>query len=168
MILSAALALLLLACAGAADAKRGRRTPPAGKPAAVAFQTVLQRGVPGQSGGEIREAARDDASWRALWDRLRQGDSGALPAEPPAIDFSREMAVVAAMPTQGCVSKVTIRSVTQGNGEAVVNLLEAPPAPNCVCIVAQRPLHVIRLPRLTGEIRFVAERGQTSCGRVGG
>jgi hypothetical protein len=157
-------ALLALACAGSAEPPRGRRpAPPA--PSSAALETIVQRSVPGQSGGEIRQVARDEASWRALWAELRQGASAdLLPEEPPAVDFSRDMVVVAAMPTQSCVSQVTVRSVVRGRGGLVVNLLEAPPAPNCRCMVASRPLHAVRLPRLEGAPRFVAERGQTPCG----
>jgi hypothetical protein len=131
---------------------------------AVVFETIVQRSIPGQTGGEIREAARDQASWAALWARLREGGGDALPAEPPAVDFPREMALVAAMPTQGCVSRVTIRSITRARGEVVVDLLEAPPAPNCICITSERPLHAVRLPRVEGAVRFVVEHGRTSCG----
>jgi hypothetical protein len=158
----AAVFFLAFACAGAADPQ-----PPAAaaRPArTVAFQTLEQRGIPGQSGGEIRQVARDDASWRSLWAQLREGGGDALPEEPPAVDFEREMAILVAMPTQSCVSKVTIQSVVRQGKGAVVNLLEAPPAPNCTCIVSQRPFHAIRLPRVEGNVRFAARRGQTSCG----
>jgi hypothetical protein len=157
-------ALLLVACAGSAAPRRPRPAP-AG---AVAFQTLVQRGIPGQAGEQIQEVARDAASWHALWARLREGTAPEiLPEEPPAVDFSREMAIVAAMPTQGCVSAVTVRSVRRTGKEVVVTVLEAPPAPNCTCIVSQRPLHAIRLPRLEEPVRFAVEHGQTSCGHLG-
>jgi hypothetical protein len=129
--------------------------------------TVVQRAVPGQTGGQIRQLARDAAAWSTLWAELRQGaPESLLPAEPPAVDFSREMVIVAAMPTQSCVSRVTLQSVVQRGTELVVSLLEAPPAPNCRCMVAARPLHVVRLPRLEGTPRFVVERGETPCGHA--
>ena len=159
MVVSAA-ALLALACAGAAISKPSAP----GRAGAVPFQTIDQRGIPGQAGGEIRDVARDEASWHALWARLREGGGDTLPEEPPTVDFGRDMTIVVAMPTQPCVSKVTIQSVTRKRGGAVVQLLEAPPAPNCTCIVSQRPIHVVRLPRVEGDVRFVARRGQTSCG----
>ncbi len=157
----AAMIFLGLACAGAADPPRSAAAQPARK---VAFQTIDQRSIPGQTGDEIRQVARDDASWRSLWDQLRQGSGDVLPEEPPAVDFDHEMAIVVAMPTQSCVSKVTIQTVVQRGGGAVVNLLEAPAAPNCRCIVASRPFHAVRVPRLEGDVRFVARRGQTPCG----
>jgi hypothetical protein len=129
----------------------------------IAFETLLQRSIPSQPGQQLRDVARDAASWKALWDRLREGDGGILPADPPAVDFTTDMVIVAAMPTQGCVAKVTIRKVTRTAEGLEVDLLEAPPAPNCVCIVGERPLHVVRLPKAEGEVRFEAEVGQTSC-----
>ena len=159
----AALLFLALACAGAADPAPPRSA--AARPArTVAFQTLDQRGIPGQSGGEIRQVARDAASWRDLWAQLREGSGDILPQEPPTVDFQTEMAIVVAMPTQSCVSKVTIQSVVRQGSGALVTLLEAPPAPNCTCIVSQRPIHVVRVPRVEGTVRFVARRGQTPCG----
>ena len=161
-----AVALLTLACAGGAAGPA--RTPAGKRGKPVAFTTIVQRANPGQSGVQIRALARDADTWRALWAELRKDGGEALPAEPPAVDFPREMALVVAMPTQSCVSKVTIQSIGHlGNptgGTLLVNLLEAPPAPNCRCIVASRPFHAVRLPRTGGALRFVVNHGQTSCG----
>lgn len=150
---------LALACNGS----RPGPTLPAG-PGPVAFETLIQRSIPGQSGGEVREAARDAAAWASLWSRLREGAGDILPEEPPAVDFDREMVIAAAMPTQGCVSRVTLQGISQRRGELVVDLLEAPPAPNCVCITSERPLHIVRLPQSPDPVRFEVTRGQTSCG----
>lgn len=130
--------------------------------AALPFETVVQRSIPGQSGPTRREVVRDQAAWQATWGSLREGSD--LPAEPPTVDFAREMVILAAMETQSCVSRVTIRSVTRADGALVVDLLEAPPAPNCVCITSERPIHVIRLERVDLPERFEVERGVTSCG----
>jgi len=45
----------------------------------------------------------------------------------------------------------------------VVDVLEAPPASNCVCITSERPIHVVRVPKTGGEARFAVEQGQTNC-----
>lgn len=151
-----AAALLAFACGG--------NSTPAEPGAPISFETILQRSIPGQAGGQLREVARDAAAWSALWAQLREGPGGfTLPAEPPAVDFTREMVIVAAMETQGCVSRVTIRSIERRGGTLVVDLLEAPPAPNCICVTSERPIHVVRLSRDAAPVRFVAERGQTSC-----
>ena len=158
MIAGTAAGLLTLACRGTSAAPAPKE--PGGT---VMIETVLQRSLPSQPGEQIRDVARDEASWKTLWDRLRARDGGMLPAEPPAVDFSTDMVIVAAMPTQGCVAKVTIRKITQSADGLEVDLLEAPPAPNCTCIVSERPLHVVRLPRVDGAVRFEVEVGQTSC-----
>jgi hypothetical protein len=156
------LGFLALACNGSTRASNSPTDP---GPETVVFETILQRSIPAQTGGTIREVARDEASWAALWNRLRQGGGeGFLPAEPPAVDFSRDMVIAAALETQSCVSRVTIRGIVQNRGELVVDLLEAPPASNCVCITSERPLHVVRLRRSADPVRFGVERGVTSCG----
>lgn len=157
--LALVLLLALAACNGSSRPGQGlsdERGP-------VPFETVIQRSIPGQSGSEVREVARDAAAWASLWARLREGAGAMLPEAPPAVDFSREMVIAAAMETQGCVSMVTIQSIRQGRGELVVDLLEAPPAPNCTCITSERPLHVVRLPRSPDPLRFEVTRGQTPC-----
>lgn len=167
----AAVGLLALACAaGAADPPPSPGAP-TGKTAAaktVPFMTIVQRSIPGQSGGEVRTVARDADTWHALWTGLRQNGGDVLPTEPPAVDFSREMVIVVAMPTQSCVSNVTIQSIGHlgdpARGTLLVSLLEAPPAPSCHCMVTARPVHAVRLPRTGGTPRFVVTRGQTPCG----
>ena len=150
--------LLAAACSHAPDSPTGALAAAADLP----FETLVQRSIPGQSGPSRREVVRDQNAWQAAWTALREGSD--LPAEPPAVDFARQMVILAALETQSCVSRVTIRSVTRAADALVVDLLEAPPAPNCVCITAERPIHVIRLERVDLPERFEAERGVTSCG----
>lgn len=152
---AAGLVLAGLAGCGSAAPEKGRKDAP------LELQTILQQSNPGQAGETLREVARDEAAWRALWARLREGSG--LPEEPPAVDFTREMVAVAAMETQGCVSRVTIRSAVRQGDALVFDVLEAPPAPNCVCITSERPFHVVRLPRVDAAERFTVERGQTPC-----
>lgn len=147
--------LLLAACSQAPAANDSAPAPPA---AALPFETVVQRSLPGQGGPTRREVIRDAAAWRSAWTELK------LSEEMPAVDFERQMVILAAMETQGCVSRVTIRSVTRNADALVVDLLEAPPAPNCVCITSERPIHVIRLEKVDLPARFEVERGVTSCG----
>ena len=161
LFLLALMAVLAAACSAAAGGAIAQGTS-VGNPPGLPFETILQTSLPGQAGTEKRELARDAVAWKALWDELREGSN--LPAEPPAVDFEREMVIAAAMETQGCVSKVTIRTVTQTADGLVVALLEAPPAPNCRCITSERPLHIVKLAKQAGPVRFTAERGETSCG----
>jgi hypothetical protein len=153
-----ALALLGLVAVAATCADGGSSpTDPGGD---VPFTTLIQVAVPGQTGGQVREAIRDAATWSRRWAELRAGSS--LPEAPPAVDFQRDMVIVAAMPTQSCVSKVTIRSI-RGGGELRVDLLEEPPGPSCVCIVSQRPIHAVRLPRSDAAVQFAVTVSPHNC-----
>jgi hypothetical protein len=125
------------------------------------LETIVQQSNPGQVGGTVREVVKDQAAWSALWAELRKGSG--LPEEPPAVDFAREMVIVAAMETQSCVSRVTISAASDTGGELIVDVLEAPPAPNCVCITSERPIHVVRLRRVDAPPHFAVKRGETPC-----
>lgn len=153
------LVFLLAAACSNAPARNSGNEPAA---AALPFETLVQASNPGQGGPSRREVIRDETAWRTIWAEIREGS--ALPEEPPAVDFSREMVILAALETQGCVSRVTIRAVTRTADALVVDLLEAPPAPNCVCITSERPIHLVRLERVDLPVRFEAERGVTECG----
>ena len=147
--------VLAAACRSAgADAPQG--------PVPVPFATVIQIAVPGQSGQRLQAAVRDAGAWKTLWAELRKGS--ALAEDPPAIDFDREMVIVAAMETQGCVSRVTLRSIIRTNDKAAVDILEEPPATNCRCFVSSRPIHVVKVQRMSGEITFTTARGELPCG----
>jgi hypothetical protein len=148
-------AAVLLACTGAARTT----TEPAGEP--VAFVTLAQAAVPGQSGGAVQEVVRDPAAFQALWTQLTAGSS--LDKTPPAVDFGRQMVVVAALPTQSCVAKVTIQGIAREASSLRVDLLEQYPGPSCRCIVSSRPFHVVSLARIDGAVRFNATRGPDTC-----
>ena len=167
-VVIAAAGLLTLACLGSSDAagQAGRRRPKPGS-GQVAFTTLVQRAIPGQQGEQIREVVRDLNAWKDRWSNLRERDSGVLSHQQPAVDFEKSMVILAAMPTQSCVSKVTIRGITHQSGELVVDLLEEPPAANCRCMVAQRPFHAVTVPRTADPVRFVVTQGVTACGGRG-
>lgn len=146
--------LMATSCNGAKPVPPGNRAP-------LELETLVQQSIPGQAGETVREVIRDQAAWTAMWAKLREGS--ALSETPPAVDFTQDMVIVAAMDMQPCVSKVTVRSVVETGGELVVDVLEAPPAPSCVCFTAERPIHVVRLRKVDGPARFDVERGQTPC-----
>ena len=146
--------LMAASCEGAKPAADAQGAP-------LELETLVQQSIPGQGGETVREVIRDQAAWAAMWAKLREGS--ALPEAPPAVDFNKDMVIVAAMETQPCVSKVTVRSAVESGGELVVGILEAPPAPNCVCITSERPIHAVRLRKVDAPPRFDVEQGQTSC-----
>ena len=127
------------------------------EPSTVELTTVVQRSIPGGRGGTVREVIRDQNALATMWTQLE------LPDAPPVVDFEQEIVIAAAMETQSCVSKVTIRSAAEQGGELAVDILEAPPAPNCICITAERPLHLVRLRKVDAPPRYNVERGLTPC-----
>ncbi len=159
--LGLAAALVFSACESAAP----RQNPPSDQETArtLPIESLDQRSRPGHAGGEIRRVATDAAAWQRAWDELRQG-SEMLPANPPAVDFPRKMAILVAMPLQSCVSKVQVRSAREEAGELIVDLLEQPPAPNCVCIVAERPFQAVELDRSDLPVRFEVTIEPRACG----
>jgi hypothetical protein len=147
--------LMAASCDGAKPAPSANQTPP------LELETLVQQSIPGQGGETVREVIRDQAAWTAMWAKLREGS--ALPETPPAVDFKKDMVIVAAMQTQPCVSRVTVRSAAESGGELVVGILEAPPAPNCVCFTSERPIHAVRVRKTDAPPRFDVEQGQTPC-----
>jgi hypothetical protein len=144
-----ALPLVLSACRSA-----GSNTDAPAAPVPVPFATVVQIAVPGQTGQRVQEVVRDADAWKKLWAELRKDSVLAEDPPAPAVDFEHEMVVVAAMETQGCVSRVTIRSITRTNDKAAVDVLEEPPAANLRCFASSRPIHVVRVQRMSGEVTF--------------
>ncbi|HXU45964.1 MAG TPA: hypothetical protein VN783_10595 [Thermoanaerobaculia bacterium] len=157
--LSALLALGLAGLACAAGPVPGSAAE-TGRP--LAIESLAQRSVPGQSGGREREVYRDAAAFRAGWSKLEPASAPA--AEPPAVDFATRMVIAVALPTQSCISRITVRAVVEQETGLVVDLLEEPASGQCVCIVAERPHHVVAVPRSDKPVRFVATVEPRACG----
>ncbi|HWM89430.1 MAG TPA: hypothetical protein VN493_01545 [Thermoanaerobaculia bacterium] len=156
-LLLAAIVLTAASCEGSNPGSKTTTEPQGKEPATMELTTIVQQSIPGGSGGTVKEVIRDQAALNATWREL------GLPEAAPSVDFGQEMVIVAAMENQPCVSRVTIRSAAEAGGELVVDLLEAPPAPNCVCITSERPVHLVRLRKSDAPARFNAERGLTPC-----
>ncbi|HXU33287.1 MAG TPA: hypothetical protein VN851_22185 [Thermoanaerobaculia bacterium] len=151
------LALGLAALACAAGPMPGSA---AGSHGPMTLETLDQRSMPGQSGEQVREVYRDAAAFRAGWEGLAK-ESG----EPmPTVDFARKMVIAVALPLQSCVSRITVRGVKERKAELVVDLLEEPASGECVCIVAERPHHVVALAHSDKPVRFEATVKPRACG----
>jgi hypothetical protein len=154
--------LLMTAVSSASCSGEGAKpVPPGNQAPPLELETLVQQSIPGQGGETVREVVRDQAAWAAMWAKLREGS--ALPETPPAVDFTKDMVIVAAMQTQSCVSRVTVRSAAESGGELVIGILEAPPAPNCTCFTSERPIHAVRVRKVDTPPRFDVEQGQTPC-----
>lgn len=123
----------------------------------IPFQTVAQASVPGGVGGPVREVIESEGDWLTVWQEL--GAAGG----PPRVDFSRDMVILVAMETQSCVSKITVQSIKQGADSLLVDVLEQPPGPTCVCITSERPYHAVRLQRTDLPVHYEAQRSPSDC-----
>ena len=118
---------------------------------AVAF-TSVHHGTQSQI-EEAREVTiRTAAEWEALWK-----EHAPPSARLPRVDFSKDMVVgvfLGTRPTGGY--SVDIVSVESTAGETVVTYRETQPARDLMVIQAlSSPVHLVRIPKQAGAVRFV-------------
>lgn len=115
-------------------------------------------------GDSLRAVVRDSVLWRQMWDRINQ------PFFPrpalPAVDFRREMIVVAALgarPNGGY--DVVIESAEQDSTGIEVALRRASPAPGCpVAAAVTQPADLARIPASGQPVRFRERTVIVPCG----
>lgn len=110
-----------------------------------------------------REIVRDSVSWRAVWARL--GLANIDDAEPPPIDFSKQMVVIAAMgalPSTGY--DVTIDSVKTTRSNSLVFISSEEPGGGCAVGAAEtEPVDVVAVARNNLPVRFVERVVVSQC-----
>jgi len=110
-----------------------------------------------------RLVVRDAESWAALWTRIVGSHRPAPPA--PAVDFSKEMVVVASMgsrPTGGYTIYIDDLSVLRGT--LVIPVREQSPGPRCGTTQAvTAPMALARLERSELPVRFVTRDAVRDC-----
>jgi len=150
--------LSLLGALAAACAAAG---PSDGANGPLTLQTLLSESYSGLAGPR-REVVRDAASFTKLWAEIHAGRSPA-PA-PPAVDFAREMLVVAALGTRpsGGFSVAVTRVVARGEALDVTVLESCPAKDAMVTMALTQPVQVVRVARAAGTPAFHETRGP-SC-----
>jgi hypothetical protein len=117
------------------------------------------------SGIETAEhgVVRDSAAWAALWGRIV--GAGSPPQPLPAVNFSRDMVVYAALgtrPTSGHSAAVT--AVYEAEGAYHVVVTDVRLGPGCATSPAlTAAVAVVRTPQWAGEVRFVRRTGTRRC-----
>jgi PrcB C-terminal len=112
-----------------------------------------------------RLVVRDVVTWQAVWRQIYLRESPVPPL--PAIDFSREMIVVAAL---GSHSTGGYGILLEGASEAAVDGITVSvnsisPGSNCVVTEAfTQPVDVARLPLRHGPVSFVEQSHVSNCG----
>lgn len=146
------LSLLAFAPAGCEDSP----TEPGGS---IPFDTIVQDSVSARQVTARREVVRDELTWRSVWQEIFPG------APPAAVDFDREMTVVAVMAPQPCTARVTIEALRRESDRLTVSLVENPTPEGCACVASVQPFHLVRTARLDLPAEFVARTGPPAiCG----
>jgi hypothetical protein len=119
--------------------------------------------VIGGPAAPARTVIRDEQAWLDFWYAMK---SMIVPApEPPTIDFSQEMVVVAAMgrhPTGGF--EISIEGVYESGGELFVDVLERSPGWDCITAqVITAPVTGVRVPARPGAVQFMERQSSESC-----
>ena len=149
----------------AACARTDVGTPPTGEPLSL----VRLRGEPYSFmyASGFRESARivvrDEAQWQVVWAQAFEG-STALPL--PAIDFSQEMVVVAALGTRpsGGYGILIEGASERGTDGVSVSIRAISPARECAVTGAlTQPVDMARLPRRNGTVRFIEQSTINAC-----
>jgi len=117
----------------------------------------------GTFAAEAMLAIRDLATWQNLWTQLNTGRLPQLPL--PAVDFTTEMLVVAAMgvkPTTGF--QISVAGANEQQGRVTVDILETIPG---LCVTGQvltAPVVVSKLPLRPSAVAFSVTRKVRDCG----
>ena len=165
-----ALAVALGACAGADPASPpGNVVTPPGDPGTT-ITVVRLRSEPysfayysGLSESD-RIVVRDEVTWQAMWKQVWR-NAGRVP-DLPAVDFSREMILVAALGTRGSGGYgILIDGATEAGADGIdVVIRSISPGTSCARTAAlTQPVDIARLPLRAGKIEFTERAEVSSC-----
>ncbi len=112
---------------------------------------------------ESQQVIRDTAAWADLWSRMTANVSPA--PQRPAVDFTKDMVIVAAMGSRGRGGfKISFGGGTEKDGVVTVNLTESSPGPNCMtAMVMTSPVVIGLLPRSAAEVKFNIIKKTADC-----
>lgn len=119
------------------------------------------------SGIETRErlVIRDAPSWTALWERMNTATGVGPALVPPAVDFGRDMVIVATMGLRHTGGyRIIIESVHRAGNDLYVVVNERGHARCLVTQALTEPLDGVVVPRHEGEVIFVERKSVHVCG----
>ena len=105
---------------------------------------------------------RERAAWQAAWARLHEG---MVAPALPTVDFTREMVVVLALGERSSGGyEVRFDGITASGANATVRYTITEPGPACMTTQAlTTPVDVVRVPRVTGTVRFEPKTERSNC-----
>ena len=120
------------------------------------------------SGIEAREriVIRDASAWTALWERMNAATGVQPPGVPPAVDFERNMVIVATMGLRYTGGfQIIIESVHRVGVDLYVVVNERGHARCGVTQAETQPLDGVLVPRTEGRVIFIERTSVHVCGR---
>lgn len=107
---------------------------------------------------------KDAAAWNDLWQRIYAGQTPTPPL--PAVDFTQEMVVAAAMgsrPTGGY--DIVLTGAGQDSAGLVIAVRATSPGAHCITTQAfTHPIDIARLATSDAPVRFEETRAVADCG----
>lgn len=110
-----------------------------------------------------RSVLRDEEGWLDFWRALTAVVSPA--PEPPTVDFTTDMVLVAAMGRRSTGGHaVSIEGVYTSDGTLYVDVLERSPSVRCLSTqVITAPVTAVRVRTRAGSVRFVTRAETRPC-----
>ena len=163
--------LLLAVCiclpaTGAAQAAESAPGPAHSDMLPMAQVVTLDEGVAsvwwGQTKQRLQMVIRDQASWSTLWRHVTASRSGS--SNPPSVDFSRDMLLVASDGAIRDWERISIAEVDPGMDTLVVHVrVQIYVAQRCNESAMFRPVAIVRVPRDPRPARFVERVIDEGC-----
>ena len=130
----------------------------------VPFEQVEQVTSPiGGPAEPARQAIRDEGSWTKFW--LELTSVRVPPDDPPAVDFTSQMVLVAAMGRRSTAGyRISIEGVYESEGRLFVDVVEV--APGVGCMLAQMvtaPVTAALIRAHDGPVQFMERRQREAC-----
>lgn len=111
----------------------------------------------------VRLTVQDSADWRAVWARIAGPNAS---KEPPAVDFTREMLLVAGMGEQPCMGYlINIDTIFRDDDRRIYAVVrERHRGAGCGCLnEVVSPVDVVRVPRTIRPVTFLERRESNVC-----
>lgn len=111
----------------------------------------------------VRLTVQDSADWRVVWARIAGVNSDVA---PPAVDFTREMLLVAGMGEQPCMGYlINIDTIFRDDDRRIYAVVrERHRGAGCGCLnEVISPVDVVRVPRTIRPVTFLERRESNAC-----
>ena len=155
-----AFSLAAIACSTTIDGPEGSETPvPVTRLRAEPYSFTYYSGLKAAERLVIRDEATWQTTWAAIWRNTTPGPA------LPAIDFEREMLVVAALGERSTGGfSIVVESASATGTALTVRIHSTAPGSSCLTTQAQtQPVDIARLPRIQGPVSFLDDASVVDC-----